>query len=561
MNLSLVVLVSAAVLWLAYITYGRFLSRLLDLNAQRTTPAHSAKDGVDYVPGKPSVVLGHHFASIAGAGPIVGPVIAVAFGWIPAVIWILVGGIFFGAVHDLASLTASLRHQGRSIGELIQRYIGTGGKRLFMVFAFATLILVIAVFLDIVAKTFVSVPAAGSSSLMFIAFAVIFGLLSRSGKIPFSVLTVIGVVAMAALTWLGTVLPLVMSYGQWIGLLFVYCAIAAITPVNLLLQPRDYLNSFLLYGMLLLGILGIIVGQPSIQMENAISFTVPGLGTMFPVLFVTIACGAISGFHSLVASGTTSKQIDTEPDALKVGYGGMLIESLLAIIAVGSVAVLAKGDYASSLSASGPVALFSSGLGTFISVLGIPADVAVSFVALAVSAFAVTTLDTCTRLSRFLFQEAVAEIGDSTVAQVARNRYVATLAVVAISGLLLSSGQFQELWPVFGSANQLLAALALLAVTSWLVTLGVRRRYTLIPMVFMFAVTLTSLAVMAVSQFQRGGYLLMSVSVVLLLLALALIYISRRSLSAGDAGSGGNASAGKLTEAAIRSENMESREQ
>lgn len=542
MNLSLIVLLSGGILWTAYLTYGRFLGRLLGLDPSSKTPAHTSRDDVDYVPGKPSVVLGHHFASIAGAGPIVGPVIAVAFGWIPAVLWILIGGIFFGAVHDLASLTASLRHQGRSIGELIQRYIGLSGKRLFAAFAFATLILVIAVFLDVVAKTFVSVPAAGSSSLMFILFAVIFGFLSRSGKISFGLLSAFGVGAMILLTWLGTVFPLELSYGQWIVLLFIYCFIAAITPVNLLLQPRDYLNSFLLYGMLLLGILGILVGQPSIQMESAVTLSVPGLGTIFPVLFVTIACGAISGFHSLVASGTTSKQIDTEPDALKVGYGGMLIESLLAIIAVGTVAILAKEDYSTTLSLSGPVAMFSSGLGTFISVLGIPTDVAVSFVALAVSAFAVTTLDTCTRLSRFLLQETASEWKESPVASVAGNRYVATLLVVLVSGLLLSTGQFQDLWPIFGSANQLLAALALLAVTAWLVTLGVKRRFTLIPMVFMFAVTLTSLALMVYTQFSGGGYLLMSVSIVLLIMALALIALSWRFLSPGtaSASSGGD---------------------
>ena len=552
MSLTLLITASAAILLTAYFTYGRYLSRLLRLDDATPTPAHTRRDGVDYVPSRAPVVLGHHFASIAGAGPIVGPVVAIAFGWIPAVLWILIGGIFFGAVHDLASMTASIRHQGRSIGEIIQRYIGATGKRLFMIFAFATLILVIAVFMDIVAKTFVSVPEAASSSLLFVLLALAFGQVQQRSNLPFWLLSAVGVALMAALIWAGTLQPLSLPYGAWIAILLGYCFLAAIAPVQVLLQPRDYLNSYLLYGMLLFGVLGVFVSQPRIEMTSQITLAVPNLGYLFPVLFVTIACGAISGFHSLVASGTTSKQLNCESDARRVGYGGMLIESLLAILAIGAVAVLSRESYFSQLASAGPVTLFSNGLGGFISSLGIPAALAVSFVALTVSAFAVTTLDTCTRLARFVVQESLAEIAPSrgpgsaglkeataghvlSFAQRAAlflgNRYAATFLVVLASVALLGTGQFQELWPIFGSANQLLAALALLAVTVWLTRTGVQRLFTLIPMAFMFAVTLSSLAIMVWQQYEAGSWLLMGVAAALFVLALALILLSRSALS------------------------------
>lgn len=542
MNFSWIVIGSALILLFAYRTYGFYLSRILGLDDDRPTPAHTDGDGVDYVPSKASVVLGHHFASIAGAGPIVGPVITVAFGWIPAVLWILIGGIFFGAVHDLTSLTASIRHKGKSIGEIIERYVGISGKRLFMIFAFATLILVIAVFMDIVAKTFVSVPSAATSSVLFILLAVLFGQLMQSQKISFRILTIGGVMLMGVMIWLGNLFPVELGYMSWVILLLGYCFIAAITPVQLLLQPRDYLNSFLLYGMLGFGILGILVKGPSIEMSSEITFSVPALGSLFPVLFVTIACGAISGFHSLVASGTTSKQLNCETDARRIGYGGMLIESLLAVISVGTVIILAKETYNTELAQLGPVTLFSKGLGGFMASVGIPEEYGVSFVALTVSAFAVTTLDTCTRLARFIVQESFRNDGgepskksvdkpvESTLSAWAQNRFVATFSVVACSIALLGTGQFQELWPMFGSANQLLAALALLAVTVWLTTSNKQRWFTLIPMVFMFAVTLSSLVVFSVNQVEKGAWVLTGLATALFVLALALLYFAWKAL-------------------------------
>ena len=538
MNFAWIILGSALILGIAYRTYGFYLSRILDLDDRRPTPAHTDGDGVDYVPSKTPVVLGHHFASIAGAGPIVGPVIAVAFGWIPAVIWILVGGIFFGAVHDLTSLTASIRHKGKSIGEIIERYVGISGKRLFMIFAFATLILVIAVFMDIVAKTFVSVPEAATSSVLFILLAVVFGRLMQMQGISFRWLTIGGVLLMGVMIWLGNLFPVELSYMTWVILLLGYCFIAAITPVQLLLQPRDYLNSFLLYGMLGFGLAGILVSGPSVEMSAEITFDVPNLGTLFPVLFVTIACGAISGFHSLVASGTTSKQLNCETDARRVGYGGMLIESLLAVMSVGTVVVLTKQAYGADLASLGPVTLFSRGLGGFMSSIGIPTEYGVSFVALTVSAFAVTTLDTCTRLARFIVQESGRDKGKQKTSakrssfwkSLRESRYSATLIVVLVSLALLSTGQFQQLWPVFGSANQLLAALALLAVTVWLTKTNSQRWFTLIPMLFMFAVTLSSLVLFSWTQYQNGSFVLMILSLGLFFLALALLYYSWRAL-------------------------------
>ncbi len=531
MSLSVIVLVSAVILLIAYRTYGFTISRLLKIDDANPTPAHTYRDGVDYIPSKAPVVLGHHFASIAGAGPIVGPIIAVAFGWIPAMIWILVGGIFFGAVHDLTSMMASIRHQGKSIGEVIQRYIGDTGKNLFMVFAFATLVLIIAVFMDIVARTFVTVPSAASASVMFMGLAVVFGGVLRKSVMPFWLLSVIGVGMMYGMIWLGTLYPVSLSYNTWVFILLAYCFIAAIAPVDMLLQPRDYLNSFLLYGMMLFGILGIIVANPQIEMTSEVTMQVPNLGYLFPVLFVTIACGAISGFHSLVASGTTSKQLNCETDARRVGYGGMLIESLLAVVSVGTVVVMTKGDYVASLAEMGPVALYSKGLGGFISSLGVNAPLAISFVALTVSAFAVTTLDTCTRLGRFVVQEALQTQPRNRITDGLRNRYMATGMVVLLSLGLLTTGQFQELWPIFGSANQLLAALALLAVTVWLSKSGVNRLYTLIPMVFMFAVTLSSLAIFAWVRFQAGSVVLTLVAGILFILAVALILLARKALS------------------------------
>lgn len=533
MSLSLLLLISAVILFLAYRLYGNFVYKKFGLDDSRKAPSHTHRDGVDYEPSKPIVVLGHHFASIAGAGPIVGPIIAVTFGWIPAVIWILAGGIFFGAVHDLGSMAASLRTEGKSIGVIIRNQIGAKGKQLFVLFSFSTLILVIGVFADIIAKTFVSNPGVASASIFFIFLAVAFGFVNRmvgNRNIAFILVTVVGVILMYYFVYLGTQLPFVLDYKIWILGLLAYAFLASVTPVSLLLQPRDYLNSYLLYGMMIAAVAGVLVANPQIEMDTRVVASSESLGYVFPVLFVTIACGAISGFHSLVASGTTSKQLDKESDAKIVGFGGMLIESFLAIISVGAVVVLSRSEYVERLSGEGPVALFSTGLGGMIATLGISEAFAVGFVALTVSAFALTTLDTCTRLARFTLQEYFEDMPQPAAQVLAKNRYLSTFVVVILSILLLASGEFSTLWPIFGSANQLLAALALLTIAVWLIKKNIPATFVTIPMFFMFTVTLASLGLFAWKNYQEKGYVLAVIAALLFVLAISLIFLAFKSL-------------------------------
>lgn len=533
MNLIVLLSISGGVLLVAYFTYGKFVAKKLKISNKNITPAHSHQDGVDYIPSKTPIVLGHHFASIAGAGPIVGPIIAVAFGWIPAVIWILVGGIFFGAVHDLSSMVASMRHEGKSIGVIIQKHIGQKGKRLFLTFSFSTLILIIGVFADIIAKTFITNPGTASSSMLFIGLAIVFGLVNRlfaDKKWAFAITSVVGVVLMYYFVYLGMQIPFSLNYNLWITLLLAYCFIASVTPVSFLLQPRDYLSSFLLYGLMAFAIIGVIVANPEIKMDNQVQLSTENLGYLFPVLFVTIACGAISGFHSLVASGTTSKQVDKENDVKVIGFGGMLIESFLAIISVGAVIIISRTEYADRLVAEGPVSLFAGGLGSIIAATGTSSDLAITFVALTVSAFALTTLDTCTRLARFTFQEYFEDVDNKSAKLLAGNRYLATFIVVILSVLLLLSGGFATLWPIFGSANQLLAALALLAVAVWLIKRKVNPTFVLIPMFFMFAVTLSSLLLFAVQNFNNGMYVLSIIAGLLFILSIVLVWLAKESL-------------------------------
>lgn len=533
MNLALLITISAVILFIAYKVYGRFVYNKFGLNDQHITPAHTLRDGVDYEPSKPIVVLGHHFASIAGAGPIVGPIIAITFGWIPAVIWILIGGIFFGAVHDLGSMATSLKTEGKSIGVIIRNQIGLRGKQLFIIFSFSTLILVIGVFSDIIAKTFVSNPGVASASILFIILALAFGLANKiigDRKTAFIVISCIGVILMYYFVYLGMQIPFALDYKVWILVLLTYAFIASVTPVSMLLQPRDYLNSFLLYGLIISAVLGVFIANPEIQMSNEVYVSDENLGYIFPVLFVTVACGAISGFHSLVASGTTSKQLNKESDAKVVGFGGMLIESFLAIISVGAVVVLTRTEYVDRLAGEGPVALFSTGLGSIISTLGISESFAVGFVALTVSAFALTTLDTCTRLARFTLQEYFEDVPQAAAQVVARNRFISTGIVVVFSILLLLSGEFTTLWPIFGSANQLLAALALLTIAVWLIKKDINALFVTIPMFFMFTVTLASLGLLAWKNFHEEVYALSIIAALLFVLAIALMVLATKSI-------------------------------
>ena len=523
-------IVSIVLIVVAYFTYGRVVRRWLGVDPDRPTPAHTLRDDVDYVPARRAVLVGHHFASIAGAAPIIGPVTAIAYGWGPVWLWIIVGGVLMGAVHDFASLMASIRHEGKSIGEVVEVHLGFAGRTLFLIFSWTALILVVAVFAIVVAKTFVAVPEAATASILFIVLALAFGILVNKMKMPLVPASIVGVVLLFGCIVAGDRLPLELSQDAWIWILLGYIFIASVAPVQILLQPRDYLNSFLLYAMLLLGFMGIVWANPGLEAEFTTSFHVEGKGYLFPILFVTVACGAISGFHSLVSSGTTAKQLDSEKDAQVVGYGSMLVESLLAVLALIAVAYMTKDHLAGFMGegGGGPVAAFSAGLGALIGELGLPAETATNFVALAVSAFALTSLDTATRLSRFAFQEFFeprrrpsTDDGDVPASTptpfLARNRFVATTISVAAAGALALSGSYKKIWPIFGSANQLLAALALLAVSVWLARRKRQNLFTIIPMFIMFAVTLTSLTILASDHLlEEGGNRILGVVAVLL---------------------------------------------
>ncbi len=505
-----------------YKYYGNFVSRRLGVDPERKTPAHTKGDNVDYVPAKAPVLLGHHFASIAGASPIIGPIAAAVFGWVPVVLWIIVGGIFMGAVHDFSSLMASIRHQGMSIGEVIEKHIGRDGKRLFLFFSFFALILVVSAFMIIVAQTFVANPSAGTSSILFILIALVFGMVIYRNNAPIGIASVVGVSLLFLCIYLGLKFPIELSFHTWLVMLVIYVFVAATTPVWILLQPRDYLNSFLLYFLIAGAFIGIIIARPVVQLEAFTGFS-QDIGYLFPILFVTVACGAISGFHSLVASGTTSKQLNSEKDAKLVGYGGMLIESSLSIIAIIAAAVLTRDAYGTFIN---PVALFSDGVGTFLSHIGIEKATGTTFAALAVSAFALTSLDTATRLCRFTFQEYFSPKKGEKATILNTNRYIGTAFTVFVGGSLAFSGQWRLLWPLFGSANQLLAALALLAVTVWLASKGIKYGFTMLPMIFMFAVTLTALVFLLWKYITDGQILMAVFCFALMIVAIMLIALA-----------------------------------
>ena len=503
MSATILIILAIFSFILGYIFYGRFVANKLDIDPNRETPAHSMRDDVDYVPAKVPVLLGHHFASIAGAAPIIGPIIAAVFGWLPVFLWIIFGNIFIGAVHDFTSLVASVRHKGQSIGKIIEEQSGQKGKQLFLIFAWATLVFIIAAFTILVAKTFVSTPAVATSSTLFIALAVLFGLSIYRMKTSLTVATIVGVVLLLICVWLGVKYPIILSHESvqsqqmWSWILLIYIFIASVTPVWILLQPRDYLNSFLLYLVLFGAFAGILLNNPSIEFPAFTHITDAKLGAMFPILFVTVACGAISGFHSLVASGTTAKQLDNESDAKPVAYGAMLIEGLLAVIALITVAMLLKSDYTARVFSEGPISLFSKGVGSFVEKLGIPLEIGITFAALAVSAFALTSLDTATRLGRFTFQEFFRSEKQSSTQNFLTNRFVATFLTTLPAGILALSGSYTAIWPIFGTANQLLAALALLAGSVWLAKKGKKNQFLRYPMYFMFAVTLSALTILS----------------------------------------------------------------
>ena len=530
-GLFLIVL-SVILFFMGYLFYGRYLARKFKLDNQQETPAHTMRDDVDYVPTKPVVLLGHHFASIAGAAPIIGPITAAVFGWGPVYLWIVVGGIFMGAVHDFSALVASIRHKAQSIGKVIEEHVGPFGKKLFLIFAWSTLVLILAAFLVIVARTFTAKPEVGTASALFILLALIFGVSIYRWKVNLAAGTLVGVVLLLLCIYLGMLFPIQLPVSAWIWILMGYIFVASVAPVWVLLQPRDYLNSFLLYILLIGAFLGIVATNPTIKLEIYRGFS-QDIGYLFPILFVTVACGAISGFHSLVASGTTAKQVNKETDTKLIGYGAMLIESLLAVIALITVGILTQQEYHGFMSSGGggPVALFANGVGNFMSKLGLPLETGISFAALTVSAFALTTLDTATRLSRFSFQEFfTSKKNQESQGKLLTNRFFGTLVSVAAGGGLALTGQWKAIWPLFGAANQLLAALALLAVTLWLKNKKIANWFTRWPMYFMYIMTNCALLLLLWKNLEAQNWLLAFFTLLLLGVAIAMVIRAVKAL-------------------------------
>ena len=517
MNGLVIVLIGIVVLGAGYLFYGRWLAKKWGLDPKAKTPAYTHEDGQDYVPSSKFTVFSHQFSSIAGAGPVTGPILASVFGWVPVLLWLLVGGIFFGAVQDFGALYASVKNEGKSMGMIIEKYIGKTGRKLFMLFCWLFTLLVIAAFTDMVAGTFVGFKAdaatgetvkvfanasAASISMLFIGVAVIFGLVQKfvqkNGKTMNEwVKAIVAIVLLVVMFAVGMALPIYASKTAWIYIIMAYLFLASVLPMWLLMQPRDYMTTFMLLGMIAGAVLGVIVAHPSMNLNAFNGFTI-GEGAarqmLFPTLFVTIACGAVSGFHSLVSSGTSSKTISNEKDMPMVGYGAMVVESLLGVIAlvvVGAVAVNGTKP------AGTPFAIFSAGVAGFLEKLGVPVHVATVFMTMCVSALALTSLDSVARIGRMSFQELF--YGDSTdpatmnpVQKILTNKYFATV-ITLFFGYLLTLGGYNNVWPLFGSANQLLAAMVLIAIAVFLKTTG-RTGWTLYaPMGIMLVVTFTAL--------------------------------------------------------------------
>lgn len=519
MTALLIIIAAVALLFCGYVFYGSYLAKQWGIDPSKKTPAHTRTDGVDYVPAKPAVLMGHHFSSIAGAGPINGPIQAAVFGWVPVFLWCVIGGIFFGGLQDFGSLFASIRNDGKSVGEIIKDSMGKTSKRLFIIFALLVLILVIASFVNVVAGTFFTGDAArgfvgnptnnqttAMISFLFIILAVVYGFVTNRCGVKTLPATIAGIIAIVAIVAVGLNCGLALSRNTWIVLIGAYIAVASLIPVWIMLQPRDYLSSFLLYAMMLIALVGIIVSA----FTGSAEFTIPAvnsskLGSMFPTLFITVACGACSGFHSLIASGTSSKQLDNEKNAKAIGYGSMLIESALGIIsliAVGMVyAKWTSGKFGS------PSVAFGAGIATMFGSEGTPVYNTVSaLLTLAVSVFALTSLDSATRLSRFMFSELFLLEGEATwrdasspLRKFLANPFVGTTFMVVV-GCILGGLKLGAIWALFGSANQLLAGIALLAVAAWLGNAGKNNKMFFIPMAFMLAATLTQLVVTVIKQ-------------------------------------------------------------
>ncbi|MBM3287155.1 MAG: carbon starvation protein A [Candidatus Eisenbacteria bacterium] len=556
MSLLPIVLAGGALLALAYFTYGRFLARVFHLDERNQTPARTVDDGIDFAPTNKWYLLGQHFSAIAAAGPIVGPILAgLMFGWLPAMIWILVGSILIGGVHDFTSLVASIRHKAKSIAEVVRLNMSQRAYYLFLVFIWLCLVYVIIAFTDVTASAFVSGEegeGVASASMLYLLLAVILGIVIRRTRISENKATLIFLPLVFLAIWVGGRFPIRMPSVLgltpnivWDWTLLAYCLVAALIPVWTLLQPRGSLGGYFLYITLLAGVLGIVFGgfrvqQPAFHGWSALGK--PGQ-TLFPLLFVTVACGACSGFHSIVSTGTTSKQLRSEPDARVVGYGGMLLEGFVALIALATVMMLAPG---SELLKKSPNQIYASGIASFLGTFGIPREQAFAFGLLAFATFVYDTLDVCTRLGRYVFQELTGLRGGA-------GRVIATVATLAIPVLAVTvkvhdaAGNLVPVWRVFwtlfGASNQLLAALTLLGISVWMKNLGKPWIVSAIPMLFMMVMTVWALVLIvrpwigwivggaAPATFAEGAAAAVLIALALALLVEATAILARRGSS------------------------------
>ena len=555
MNTLVIVLIAAVCLIAAYALYGRWLAKKWGIDPTAKTPAVLHNDGQDYVPTDGWTVFAHQFSSIAGAGPVTGAIQAAAFGWLPVLLWIVLGGIFFGAVTDFGALYASVKNDGKSMGLLIEKYIGKAGRKLFLGFCWLFCLIVIAAFADMVAGTFDAYVvtdgvrtlsenatvngAAGSISLFFILFAVIFGVVQHKVKFTGWKEIVFGLVCTVLAFVCGMNFPVILGKDMWIYIAFVYIFLAAVLPMWFVMQPRYYMSTFMFVGMIAGAVLGLIFAHPDMNLPAFTGFHNESLGTLFPILFVTVACGAVSGFHSLVSSGTSSKTISNEKDMLKVGYGAMVLESLLAVIALCVAGAAAGADGTAAVGT--PFQIFSSGVAGFLEMFGIPVFVAQSFMTMCVSALAFTTLDSVARIGRMSFQE-LFSVDDMEHAEgwrkVLCNKYFATL-ITLVFGFILTQVGYDNIWPLFGSANQLLSALVLITLCVFLKVTGRELRTLVPPFVIMLIVTFTALIqrfISLVQAFSAGTGVFMVeglqliVAVLLMILGVTIVVTSGKEL-------------------------------
>ena len=555
MNTLVIVLIAAVCLLAGYTCYGRWLAKKWGIDPNAKTPAVLHNDGQDYVPTDGWTVFSHQFSSIAGAGPVTGAIQAAAFGWLPVLLWVILGGIFFVAVTDFGALYTSVKNDGKSMGLLIERYIGKTGRKLFLVFSWLFTLIVTAAFADMVAGTFNAYTvtdgvetlssaarvngAAGSISLLFIVFAMAFGLMQKHFHLTGRKETAVGLLWTVLALGLGMCIPLVAGKDVWIYLTFAYIFLASVLPMWMLMQPRDFMTTFMFAGMIIGAVLGLVVAHPSMNLPAFTGFHNEGLGDLFPILFVTVACGAVSGFHSLVSSGTSSKTIANEKDMLKVGYGAMVLESLLAVIAlcVAGAAAAADGTAASGT----PFQIFSAGVAGFLEMFGIPVYVAQCFMTMCVSALALTSLDSVARIGRMSFQE-LFSVDDMEQAEgwrkVLCNKYFATVVTLACGYILTKIG-YSNIWPLFGSANQLLSALVLITLCVFLKVTGRENRTLFPPLIIMLCVTFTALverSIALVRAFQAGSAMFMVeglqlvIAVLLMILGVIIVATSGKKL-------------------------------